>query len=228
MSRLLLRARTGNIFLREKQKTAIMKKNLYLIAFILTGLPFTSCEKEDFRYQDAFETSHRKWLDFKEASNNSYQYMVTGSTWAGASWWTVITVENGKVSRRQFMYEAFYDIVAPASGWSGPQIQEILDRMGLTGEEFAEMNGRTLAGELSWTEEGDEVGTRSSSPAASPRTLDEIYETARNVWLMKRDDAHTSFEADNDGLLSACGFVVKGCQDDCFNGIRIASIEALQ
>ena len=205
-----------------------MRTRFYLITLLLSALAFASCEKEDFHYQDAFDASYRTWLDFKETSNNSYQYMVTGGTWAGASWWTIITVENGTVTRRQFMYDVFHDVVAPPSGWGQAQIQEILDAMDLTEEEFAEMNGRSLADELSWVEEGDEVGTRGPATAAPPRTLDEIYETARKVWLIKRDDAKTYFEANNDGLLSSSGFIKDGCQDDCFNGIRIASIKKLQ
>ncbi|QEC53815.1 hypothetical protein EDD80_11653 [Anseongella ginsenosidimutans] len=205
-----------------------MKANFYLITLLLTGLVISSCEKEDFHYEDAFDTSYRTWLDFKETSKNSYQYMVTGGTWAGSSWRTIITVENGTVTRRQFMYDVFHDIVAPSGGWGQAQIRDILDLMGLTGEEFAEMNGRSLAEELSWVEEGDEVGTRGPAAAAPPRTLDEIYEAARKVWLIKRDDAKTYFEANNDGLLSSCGFVMNGCQDDCFNGITITFIKKLQ
>jgi hypothetical protein len=32
------------------------------------------------------------------------------------------------------------------------------------------------------------------------------------------------FEAETDGLLSSCGYVEDGCQDDCFVGIHIAGI----
>jgi hypothetical protein len=55
--------------------------------------------------------------------------------------------------------------------------------------------------------------------------LDEIYEKARSNWLKKRGNAKTYFEAKNDGLISSCGYAEDGCQDDCFNGINITSIE---
>ena len=32
-------------------------------------------------------------------------------------------------------------------------------------------------------------------------------------------------DAKLDGIISLCGFVPKGCQDDCFRGIKIKSFE---
>jgi hypothetical protein len=58
-------------------------------------------------------------------------------------------------------------------------------------------------------------------------TLDEIYDRAKSDWLRKRSNAQTYFEANNNGLISSCGYVEEGCQDDCFRGITIASVERL-
>ncbi|WP_255474197.1 hypothetical protein [Flavobacterium sp. SLB02] len=44
---------------------------------------------------------------------------------------------------------------------------------------------------------------------------------------MKRKNVTNYFEAKNDGLISQCGYVEKGCMDDCFVGITIKSIERL-
>ena len=59
----------------------------------------------------------------------------------------------------------------------------------------------------------------------APLTFDQIYEKARTEWLVKRENATTYFEAENNGLISKCGYVDDGCQDDCFIGIQISSIK---
>lgn len=81
--------------------------------------------------------------------------------------------------------------------------------------------------ETSWVEYEGELGSHTVSLAATARTLDEIYSLAEHEWLIKRDNATVYFETENNGLLSSCGYVMDGCMDDCFNGIRISSIEPL-
>jgi len=76
-----------------------------------------------------------------------------------------------------------------------------------------------------WNEGQQTLNTHTSGAASI--TLDEIYEQARTVWLKKRSDADTYFKAENDGLISSCGFVPHGCQDDCFTGIHIEFIRTL-
>lgn len=81
--------------------------------------------------------------------------------------------------------------------------------------------------------EKDDIGhtgleLHEQTPASRVQPLDEVYERARSVWLKKRSDAKISFEAKNDGLISAAGFVPDGCMDDCFPGIVIRSIETIE
>lgn len=83
------------------------------------------------------------------------------------------------------------------------------------------------AEKLEWTENESEINSHQNSGAASPLTLDEIYAKAKDQWLVKRKNATNYFEAKNDGLISHCGYVEKGCMDDCFVGITITSIESL-
>lgn len=80
--------------------------------------------------------------------------------------------------------------------------------------------------EVEWIENGAELG-RHQYQAADLLTLDAIYAKAKNEWLIKRKDATTYFETDNDGMLSTCGYVINGCMDDCFIGIHIKAIEYL-
>lgn len=60
-----------------------------------------------------------------------------------------------------------------------------------------------------------------------PITLDQVYETARTKWLLRRDNGWTYFEAKNHGLISLCGYSPSVCADDCFTGITIDFIEKL-
>lgn len=175
-----------------------MKVTRYFFTLLFIGALLTSCEKEGLNYQNDYEKSYKEWLSFKETSGNSYRYMVTGSSWVGSASQTVITVTNGKVTQRQFKY-----ISVPGLSNVPPDAME-------------------------WTEKENEINTNAySGAAASPLTLDQIYDIARSEWLIKRDNAKAYFEKSNNGLISSCGYVEDGCMDDCFMGIRIAYIVSL-
>lgn len=76
-----------------------------------------------------------------------------------------------------------------------------------------------------WTENENEIGTHRDGDEAV--TLDVIYGKAETEWLRKRDGASVYFETKNNGMISTAGYVMNGCQDDCFVGIYISKIEAL-
>jgi hypothetical protein len=76
-----------------------------------------------------------------------------------------------------------------------------------------------------WVENENELNTHDS--AAPILTLDEIYAKAKTDLLLKRSDAKVYFEAENNGMISSCGYVQSNCADDCFNGINIAFIEKI-
>ena len=86
------------------KKLKEMKNKTFLIALLLIGSLFNSCDSDHLEHQDKFEISQKTWLDFKESSNDSYKYTVTSSSWIGFSWETTITVENGIVIQRNFEY----------------------------------------------------------------------------------------------------------------------------
>lgn len=174
-----------------------MKNRFYLIALLLISCLITSCESDDVVSQNEFQNSKNALLDFKKETNNAYKYTVTFASWTGTAWETTIIVTNGVVSQRHFKYT---------------------NTTGLSSNIPPE--------ELEWTENGSEIGSHKNY-AAAILTLDEIYTKAEQDWLLKRDNAKTYFEAKNNGLLSTCGYVVNGCQDDCFVGIHIKSIEPL-
>jgi len=78
---------------------------------------------------------------------------------------------------------------------------------------------------LEWTENENEINTHPDGTTA--RTLDEVYEKAKNDWLKKRKNTDTFFEARNNGLISTCGYNVPNCPDNCFIGIEIIHIDIL-
>lgn len=66
---------------------------------------FSCSSDDDLNYQSDFENSQNAWLNFKESSNNSYKYVVSGgSVFTSYGWETTITVSNGKVIQRHFAF----------------------------------------------------------------------------------------------------------------------------
>jgi len=179
-----------------------MKRKIIFFTLLFVGLIFYACDKSDFTHEDDFERSRSLWLNFKKQSDNSYKYIVQGSTWVGYSWETTITVVEGKVIQRSFKYTE--DVDFPEGEKNRPEI------------------------EMEWTENENEINTHKDTPASKAITLDEVYEKARQEWLTRRKDVTTYFEANNKGMISLCGYVPEGCMDDCFTGIRIVGIESIK
>lgn len=172
----------------------MMRTKLTLFALMFMSLLFSACKKDSIEYDNDFDKSYKAWLNFKESSGNSYHYKMTSGSWTGSTTETVITVTDGKITKRYFKY------TSPVANDGAP--------------------GRTEE----WTEQEGEINTHAGLEAL---TLDQVYEKAKTDWLLKRKDASTYFEANNNGMISSCGYVDDNCADDCFNGIRIASVEAL-
>ena len=143
------------------------------------------------------DDSRDAWLKFKKANNNSYSYTATFGSWAGFSTTTTIVVMNGIVSER--IYKRY-----TIDGQTG---QKKLDK--------------------SWTEDKSTLNTHPYE-GAETWTLDEVYNRANNVWLKAdKDQNELYFEANNNGMISLCGYVPKNCADDCLVGIRISEIKPL-
>jgi len=176
-----------------------MKTLLYSIVFLFLGSTTNSCDKDDINHQNDFERSFDTWLDFKKSSNNSYEYKVPGSSWTGLRWETTIWVSKGTIIQRHFKYTSTKDLAA-----------DIPEK------------------ELEWTENESDIHSHTNTNAAQALTMDEIYEKAKTEWLSVRKNAKIYFEAENDGLISTCGYVEEGCMDDCFIGINLKDIIKLK
>ena len=86
-------------------------------------------------------------------------------------------------------------------------------------------NTDSLLVTASWAESGSTLNTHGES--AYFLTMDQVYEQAKNVWLnvdAKKNDVH--FTTDTEGLIASAGSTEKGCQDDCFNGIKVKDVKA--
>lgn len=176
-----------------------MQSKLTILILLFAISLLYSCES-DLEYGRDFFKSKREWLAFKDATGNTYTYTVTGSSPVGGiAWETELTISGGNIIKRAFQFT-----------WTA----------GLP-EDFPEE-------ELAWIETGSELDTHEFTPAADLLTLDDVYEKATQEWLQKRSDTKTYFETENDGMISLCGYVPIGCADDCFRGIRIASISAME
>lgn len=75
---------------------------------------------------------------------------------------------------------------------------------------------------LEWTEDKNTLNTHKE--AAESLILDVIYDRAK-VLLQGRKKANSTFETKNNGMISTFGFSADNCQDDCFSGTSITSIE---
>lgn len=201
----------------------------FIVSFLVVAALFSACKKEDFAYEDAFNRSYKTWLDFKASSGDNYRYIVTGATWAGSAWETTITVKSGVVTQRDFRYTRFNDVWRPETGWTLNEVDEILVAFEKSAHALTEQEKDSFLAQLEWSETEEELDAdaHAQSPAGALLTLDDIYDTARTVWLENRSDATVSFDAKNHGMLSSAGFVPDNCADDCFSGINIRSIEAI-
>lgn len=178
-----------------------MKLYLYPFFLILAGLLFVSCKKskdDDIAYYKEFTNSYRAFDDFKASSGNSYSFTVITASWAWGRSGTETTI---KVKDGKAI-ERSYVSKRVVNYTTNEEV--ILEQ---------------------WTE--DEASLRSHQSGFTLFTLDEVYQKAKTDWLLKRNDTDTYFEAGNNGMLSNCGYVPRGCTDDCFTGITISAIVKL-
>lgn len=199
----------------------------YLLGLGILLFFFSACKKSDIEYNSGFAKSKKALSSFKATTANSYRFQTQGGSWTGFSWQTTIKVVTGVAVERTFRYTAFSGVRMPEAGWTEQKRQEILTNMQLTEQGFVDRFGKPLQEVLDWFEVGATLGTTQNTPANQLFTLDEVYEKAKNDWLLKKPDVTTYFETKNNGMISTCGYVPDGCADDCFRGIEITFIESL-
>lgn len=76
----------------------------YIIVFL--ALLLVSCKKDHLVFNRDYNKSLKVWATFKTASNNSYSYTVTGGSWTGVTYKTMVAVKRGTVVGRTFVMHA--------------------------------------------------------------------------------------------------------------------------
>ncbi|BDD05193.1 hypothetical protein [Aureibacter tunicatorum] len=75
-----------------------------------------------------------------------------------------------------------------------------------------------------YNEKGASVG--SHEKGFSPLTIDELYETCLQDYLEVDSEANQiTFETNDLGIISTCGYFPYNCADDCFIGFSMSSFE---
>jgi hypothetical protein len=125
-----------------------------------------------------------------------------------------------------------YSYTAPSYSWTGSSSETIIivNDGKVTGRKYIAKARRDDPSQAiyvveEWTE--DSLTLNSHQSGASTLTLDQVYDMAKNNFLVKRADAKISFEAKNNGLISSAGFIDDNCADDCFRGFTITAIQKL-
>lgn len=168
----------------------------HLIFLLILILGLFACSK-NMPYENEFTKSEKAFEKFKQQNNNSYKFVLYIGSWTNFTSETTIYVQNGKVVKR--------DYTARQGVWQNDK-----------------WNYTTLE-EYSETESN--INTHVNGPKAV--TLDEIYTKAKNELLKVNSKENKIFlETENNGMISSVGYVPNGCQDDCFRGYSISSIDA--
>jgi hypothetical protein len=173
-------------------------KTLYL-PLIIALLCLGSCKKDEIaKKQDDLNKSYQTWLSYKSSIHNSYNYTQSYGSVFGYSTEIKIGVKDGKFISRHLI---------------------------LTRYHANDTNKKDTLRQ--WHEDASSLNTHGIE-AGNLLTIDDIYDQSRKVYL-KADVKKNMviFEANNNGILSSCGYIPNGCQDDCFNGINITSITPL-
>lgn len=182
-----------------------MKINTVLLAGLLL-VSLSGCElgllpsgkSTESKEVKGYGQSYEQWLSDKQAHQDSYEYVVTFSSWAGFGENTTITVNRGVVTGRT--YEAWkYKEDKPAE-------KEIT---------------------LQWTEDAAQLNTHQEGAAAQIFDQ-LYQQGSMKWLRVNTSQNKVYFENENNGLLSLCGYVTNNCADDCFTGVRISEFKWLE
>jgi hypothetical protein len=60
-------------------------------------------------------------------------------------------------------------------------------------------------------------------------TIDDLYKSCASKYLIADSKNNTLyFDTELNGLMTLCGFVPNGCQDDCYQGVKINSFKWIE
>lgn len=170
-------------------------KKLPVLIILLTTICFWACKKDAIN--NNYDESYAKWLSFKNSSHNSYTYTAYGSSVFGYYTQTKFTVQNGKITGREF----------------------------LSGSYISNTNGLTT--NKSWIENSTSLNTHGTEGYELLTLDEVYIKAKTVWLKANTKENDVYFESRNNGILSSAGYVPKGCMDDCFTGINIKDIQPL-
>lgn len=203
-----------------------MKNLLTLISMMLL---LFSCSKDDslsIDHESAYKKSLKKWENFKSESNNSYTYVIeTYRFFSSPPSRITLTVENGILTKRSGYKMDLFAVQRPESGWTKENIREALISTNMDNARIEEMLTADFIANMDWEEDQNNLGKY--DPKDLAMTIDQIYQKAKDTWLVPTKDSEAIFETDNKGIISLVGIKLKPYEDVPFNGVRIVSVTAL-
>ena len=204
-----------------------MKNLLTLISMMLL---LFSCSKDDslsIDHESAYKKSLKKWENFKSESNNSYTYVIeTYRFFSSPPSRITLTVENGILTKRSGYKMDLFAVHRPESGWTKENIREALISTNMDNARIEEMLTADFIANMDWEEDQNNLGKY--DPKDLAMTIDQIYQKAKDTWLVPTKDSEAIFETDNKGIISLVGIKLKPYEDVPFNGVRIVSVTALK
>lgn len=204
-----------------------MKNLLTLISMMLL---FFSCSKDNslsIDHESAYKKSLKKWENFKSESNNSYTYVIeTYRFFSSPPSRITLTVENGILTKRSGYKMDLFAVQRPESGWTKENIREALISTNMDNARIEEMLTADFIANMDWEEDQNNLGKY--DPKDLAMTIDQIYQKAKDTWLVPTKDSEAIFETDNKGIISLVGIKLKPYEDVPFNGVRIVSVTALK
>lgn len=204
-----------------------MKNLLTLISMMLL---FFSCSKDNslsIDHESAYKKSLKKWENFKSESNNSYTYVIeTYRFFSSPPSRITLTVENGILTKRSGYKMDLFAVQRPESGWTKENIREALISTNMDNARIEEMLTADFIANMDWEEDQNNLGKY--DPKDLAMTIDQIYQKAKDTWLVLTKDSEAIFETDNKGIISLVGIKLKPYEDVPFNGVRIVSVTALK
>ncbi len=204
-----------------------MKNLLTLISMMLL---FFSCSKDNslsIDHESAYKKSLKKWENFKSESNNSYTYVIeTYRFFSSPPSRITLTVENGILTKRSGYKMDLFAVQRPESGWTKENIREALISTNMDNARIEEMLTADFIANMEWEEDQNNLGKY--DPKDLAMTIDQIYQKAKDTWLVPTKDSDAIFETENKGIISLVGITLKPYEDVPFNGVRIVSVTALK
>ena len=141
--------------------------------------------------------SNQAWQKVKDSCGGNYEYTIRFTSWVGFGRETTVVVRDNTVSERRFR------------AWPArPTVP-----------------GTPEAGEVSWSETGDDIG--SHTDGAAPKTLDELYADAVVDLATPgpADNCEFIFRGNEQGVMLACYWIDRRIAGDSpKNGVALSAL----